>query len=102
MEDLKIDNLTPEQKKELLDCVSKARNRLTWASLKAGLGLFAANSFSILVGKVLFVDADPCFVIGYQIACIVVNVYFVSRYFSGQMHANSDIVKNKIEEVLKK
>ena len=102
MDNPNFDNFTPEQKKELQETVTKARNRLLWASMKAGLGLYAANLVCLLVGAALFVDSDPGIVVGYQGVCIVVNAIFMSTYFSRAMKENSDIVSNKIKELLNK
>ena len=99
MDNLNFDDLTPEQKKELQEVVTKARNRLLWASIKAWLGLFAANFVCLLVGAALFVDSDPGIVVGYQGVCIVVNAIFMSTYFSSAMKINSDTVQKKIKEI---
>lgn len=100
MEDL--DKSTPEQKKELSKALSKARFDLLKASIKFGLGVFAANFITIMIGQVVLVDVNPNFVIGYHTLCIVVNTMFMSHYFTSQMSQINDRLCTSVEEIKKK
>lgn len=103
MEDLKnYEDLTPEQKKDLAATLSKARIKVLWGSMKTGLLLFAANLITILIGVLFLVDADPQIVVGYQTVTVIINAVYASLYFNKQVRLASDIVNEKIKEILKK
>ncbi len=103
MEEFKdIDKVTLEQRKDLIAALSAARSRLLWIGVKSGLAIFVTNFVAVLIGVLFLVDANPDFCSGYQLVSVVINAIFVARYFNSQMTISSDILNNKIKEILKK
>ena len=96
-----MEKATPEQQKEIQKAFSEERVKLLWIGAKSGLLLFAANFISLSIGRVLFVDADVRFSLGYQTLAVVTNALFVSMYFTRQTNAVGDRVKDKIKDILK-
>lgn len=94
--------LTEEQKAEVGKALRSARWRLFFAGLKFFVGLFAANLVcALLCGlylKEISVEGQQWF----QALCTLANAIFMGRYLSGQLKSNSDILTDKIKEILKK
>jgi hypothetical protein len=92
--------ITPEQSKEMAKVLSRARIALVGASIRFGVGLFVANLITLSLGKLLLVDADEQFAIGFQIVTVFTNAIFLSIYYDGQIKKNSDIVKEEVKKIL--
>lgn len=101
MEDLKIKEATPEQRKEIAKIMVKARLDLLGTSAKFALGLFSANFITISIGKYFLKDTDPDMQLYFQFISVVINMIFMTLYLDGKLKKNSDIVVSKIKEILK-
>lgn len=102
MEEFSFKDATPEQIKEVGKILSKAQLELTWTGLKFVTLLFLSNLICINIGKVLFIESDPLFLLGFETVTLITNAVVLSRYFTGQMAALNDRFKMKLKEILKK
>ena len=103
MQELKsYEELTLEERKEVTKILSQGRNGMVWASIKFSVGLLTANLISMIVGALLLFDADPSFIVGYQVFSIILNMVFMVKYFNRQMKKNDDTLKEKLKQFLKK
>lgn len=102
MEELnKINDATPEQRKEISKVLSKSRLNLMFTGIKFAVGLFSANLICILIAATFLKDTDPDMIVGFQFVSIGINFVFMAKYLDGQIRANADIVSSKIKEILK-
>lgn len=97
-----LKNVTPEQKKEISKAFNKSQLSLLWIGGKLAVCLFTANLICLTLGKILFVDSDPTFMLGFQAICVFTNIFLVTRHFVGQLNAVGDILKDRIKQILKK
>lgn len=97
-----MEDLTPEQRKQIEKIVYKARLNLLGIGAKFAFGLFGANLICILTACVFLKDVDPEQIVGFEMVCMVINFLFMTTFIYRQLKANSDMVREKIKEVLKK
>ena len=100
--DLDLKSATPEQMKEISKILSKAQLGLLWSTVKFGAGLFAVSAFCAAIKVYLLNDTDVEMQQGFQFVSVITNVIFMTMYLNGEFRKNSDIVKGKIQAVLKK
>ena len=94
--------LTDEERNKINKLLSATKYKMLFAGMKSILGLVIANLISIIVGRAIMVDASPNFVIGYQVICVLINGFFLGKYFNKQIIQIDDILKEQIKEILKK
>ena len=97
-----MDEITPEQKKEIQKILFKARLNFLGIGAKFSFGLFGANVLCIFLGAFLLKDADPEQMAYFETVAFIVNFIFAATFLHRQISAANDIVRNKLLEVLKK
>jgi hypothetical protein len=97
-----MDEITPEQKKEIQKILLKARLGLLGLWAKFSFGLFGANILCIFIGAFLLKDADPEQMAYFETVAFIVNFIFAATFLHRQLKIANDIVRNKLLEVLKK
>jgi hypothetical protein len=96
-----LKNATPEQMKEINKVLFKSLLSFGWIMVKFSVGLFVMSLASMLIGFSILKDVDPEMRVGFQIFSTIVNFIFMMTFLDRRVRANSDIVNNKIKEILK-
>lgn len=96
------EDLSEEERSEVTKALSKSRLNFLFSAIKFLLGLFIANTLTLLLGHYFTVDANPTAWLWFCLTTSVTNGIFLSRYFTSQMDKNNDILTSKIKEILKK
>ena len=101
MDQNQIPELSDEQRKEVEALVKLARKNLMFAAIKFCGGLFGLSILSFLVMVGFLLNSSQENQQYFMFAANVVNTIFMYRYLYGELKANSQMVDEKIKDILK-
>lgn len=97
-----LPELTEEQKKEVEKLIKQAQKSLFFIGIKFIGGLFGLSIISFMVMIGLLLQSSTETQQNFMVAANVINIIFMYSYLYGQLKANSQMVDEKIQEILKK
>lgn len=94
--------LNDEQKADIKKLISQSRKNLIWTTVKFCLGLFGLSILTFFIMIALFTDSSSETQSNFIMVCNIVNAIFMYYYLYGKLKSNSEMIDEKIKEILKK